>query len=79
MGHRWIICTHIYGTVKEKVEWKLEALKNVAMGCSNWYQLGSLYTYIRCYETRVAMFKPLLLSPPLLFTPFPHENPNWQL
>jgi hypothetical protein len=42
MGKRWILDTHIHGTVKEKIDWKLDALKNVAMGCSNWYQLGSL-------------------------------------
>jgi hypothetical protein len=79
MGCGWLICTHIHGTVKANIDWKLDALRNVALGCSNWYHLGSLRTYIRFYERRAAMFKPLLLNPPLLFTPFSDENPNWQL
>jgi hypothetical protein len=49
---------------------KLEALRFVAVGCANWHRLESLYTSIRLYETRVVMFKPFLLTPPLLLLPF---------
>jgi hypothetical protein len=35
LGCCWVICTHIHGIVKKKIDWKLEAHGNVAVGCTN--------------------------------------------